>query len=335
MMILAAEPLHVSSLRALARIEARQGALDGGRRFRELLAVAGALSEEELAELSASASDRSEAGELAGALDEPDHVRLAHPDAVGIAPVFSSLWEGSAGQLPGLESLGARPEDRISPVEDSPLARAYAQCARLLGNRKTGLYRRSTPEDAVLALSAQPPTAVVVGPSFAEGRSLGELRFLLGRALEIARPEYVLAAALDREHFTRLFTNLLQAFHPRHIRKRGGEGPDASTVWKRALPYKVARRLSELLRDTEATEFSSARWRRAVQHTGNRAGLMAAGDLVVAARMLEAEGDREAIIELARFAASDEYLALLGQSWGGQGKALTAPRGTPSPGGAR
>jgi hypothetical protein len=81
-------------------------------------------------------------------------------------------------------------------------------------------------------------------------------------------------------------------------------------MWKRALPYKVARRLAELLSERAETEFSSARWRRAVTHTGNRAGLIAAGDLCAAARVLTAEGDLPALRELARFAASDLYLQL-------------------------
>ena len=81
-------------------------------------------------------------------------------------------------------------------------------------------------------------------------------------------------------------------------------------MWKRALPYKVAKRLAELFRALSNTEFSSARWRKAVQKTGNRAGLVAAGDVVAAARVLTAEGDQEGVADLARFCASDDYLAL-------------------------
>jgi hypothetical protein len=81
-------------------------------------------------------------------------------------------------------------------------------------------------------------------------------------------------------------------------------------MWKRALPYKVAKRLAELFRDLANTEFSSHRWRRAVQKTGNRAGLVASGDIIAAARVLHAEGDRDGIEDLARFAAGDDYLAL-------------------------
>jgi hypothetical protein len=305
MRILAEEPLHAPSLRAVARIDARRGARDGGRRFVELLAVAGAISEEERRSLSPVDA------ELVGTLDEADHAQLAHPDALPLAPVFAVLWEGAGPQTPDLQHLGLHPQDRVSPVADSELARAYALCARALGNRRTGLYLRQNAAADELHLVAHPPTAVVVSPRLAEGRTPAEVRFLVGRALEIARPEYVLAAALPRDEFTRLISAILRAFHPRHARHRPGqEGSDEAAVWKKQLPYKVARRLGELFRDLADTEFSSVRWRRAVQHSANHAGLLVCSDPVAAARVLAAENDTEAVHELARFAASDLYAQL-------------------------
>jgi tetratricopeptide (TPR) repeat protein len=309
-MLIADEPLHAPSLRALARIDARQGARDGGRRFLELLAVAGQITDEERHLLSKAPPVLDEPG---GTLDEDDHLVLAHAEALPLAGVFAALWEGTAAErAPGLDSVGASANDRVSPVAANELAHAYSLCARLLGNRKTGLYLKPDPEFTRVALVAQPPTAIVVGPSLTEGRSLADVRFLLGRALEIARPEYILAAALPPAEFTRLFAAILRAFHPRHARRRPDQSGDAdeAAMWKRALPYKVAKRLAELFRDLANTEFSSHRWRRAVQKTGNRAGLVASGDIIAAARVLHAEGDRDGIEDLARFAAGDDYLAL-------------------------
>lgn len=308
-MILQEEPLHAPSLRALAKIDARSGARDGGRRFLELLAVSGAISDEERHQLSKTTrpSDDDVAG---GSLDDDDHTLLAHQEALALAGVFAALWEGTAAErAPGLDSLGVGAAERVSPVAKSELARAYADCARLLGNRKTALYCKSDPSFTDVTLVAQPPTALVVGPALTDGRSLADVRFVVGRALEIARPEYVLAAALPPPEFTRLFAAILRAFHPRHARRKADEADEAA-MWKRALPYKVAKRLAELFRDLANTEFSSHRWRRAVQKTGNRAGLLACGDIIAAARVLSAEGDKDGIADLARFAASDDYLAL-------------------------
>jgi hypothetical protein len=309
MQILADEPLHAASLRALARIDARQGARDGGRRFLELLAVTGAIRDEERHQLSQTAPNPEDPG---GTLDEDDHRLLAHPEALTLAGVFAAVWEGTAPEYAarglGLDALGVGgSHERISPVATNDLARAYSLCSRLLGNRKTGLYLKPDSSFAGVALVAQPPTSIVVGPAITDGRSLSDVRFLLGRALEIARPEYILAEALPRAEFTRLFAAILRAFHPRHARRKAD---DEAAMWKRALPYKVAKRLAELFRDQANTEFSSHRWRRAVRKTGNRAGLVVSGDVIAAARVLHAEGDAEGIEDLARFAASDDYAAL-------------------------
>jgi tetratricopeptide (TPR) repeat protein len=314
LLLLREDPLYVPSLRAMTRLEARANAPDGGRRFLELLAVAGALTDEERQKLAAAPAARTD-DELPGALEESDHERLAHPDALGLAPVFAALWEGTAadrlGRAPDLAALGVGADDRVSPVMDSDLARAYSLCSRALGNRKTGLYLKATYDG--VAIVAKPPTAIVVGASLTHGRALADVRFVLGRALEIARPEYVLAAGLDREAFTKLFAAILRAFHPRHSRRRldtTDERDDDAAMWKRALPYKVARRLADLFTALADTEFSTATWRRAVQNTANRAGLLASGDMVAAARVLNAEGDAEGVRELAKFAGSDDYVAL-------------------------
>jgi hypothetical protein len=274
--------------------------------------VSGAISDEERHQLSQS-TPKVDDDAAAGSLDEDDHTLLAHQEALALAGVFAALWEGTAADLAaraqGLEAVGVGPNERVSPVAKSELARAYADCARLLGNRKTAMYCKPDPTFTEVTLVAQPPTAIVVGPALTDGRSLADVRFVVGRALEIARPEYIFAAALPPPEFTRLFAAILRAFHPRHARRKADEADEAA-MWKRALPYKVAKRLAELFRHLANTEFSSHRWRRAVQKTGNRAGLLASGDIIAAARVLSAEGDKDGIEDLARFAASDDYLAL-------------------------
>jgi tetratricopeptide (TPR) repeat protein len=319
MVLLMDDPLHVPSLRHMAQIEARRGAPDKGRRFLELLAVAGGLTDEERIRLGQTApAERSDDG-AKGSLDDADHQLFAHAEAVALGELNAVVWEGTASErAPNLESLGVGQGDRVSPVEKSDLALAYATGAKALGNRRTGLFVKRDPGFTGLDVVAHPPTAIIVGPQFAEGRAIADVRFLLGRALELARPEYVMAAALPRDEFARLFSALLRAFHPRHARRRlevsrdapGQSRDEEAAMWKRQLPYKVAKRLAELFAEQADTHFSSARWRRAVQHTVNRAGLLVCGDMIAAARVLSTEGDQEAIRELARFAASDDYLAL-------------------------
>jgi hypothetical protein len=301
--ILDEDPLHAPSLRAVARVDQKKP--DGGRRFLELLAVSGAISDEERRRLAAMPVGIVE-GDV-GSLAEEDHATLAHPLALPLAQVMATMWEGSSSMTPDLAALGLHAGNRVSPVDKTELARAYALAARILGNRKTGLYLKTDAAPAEVTMMAHPPTAVVVSPRLPEGRGAADVRFLLGRALEIARPEYVLAAAMPRDEFTKLFGALLRAFHPRHARRTG----DAeAAAWRKQLPYKVARRLGELFAELGDTPFSSVDWRRAVQHTANRAGLLASGDVVAAARVLNSEGDADGVRELARFAVSETYATL-------------------------
>src|SRR5262249_12949630 len=151
-----------------------------------------------------------------------------------------------------LAALGVHAGNRVSPVDKTELALAYALASRILGNRKTGLYLKTEAAPAEVVVAAHPPTAIIVSPRLPGGRGGSDVRFVLGRALEIARPEYVLAAALSREDFTKLFGALLRAFHPRHARRTGD---DEAAAWRKQLPYKVARRLGELFRDLGDTHF--------------------------------------------------------------------------------
>ena len=308
--ILDADPLHAPSLRAMAAIERRRNASDGGERFFHLLEIADALEH----------ADRTRWSELPkpadraiATLDESTHTELGHPEAVRLAEVFAVLWEGTAAELTTKDvsqSAGVTLGNRVSPVAEGALSRAYGRAARALGNRKTGLFMAEPGALAELTILAQPPTAVVVARTF-ESRPFDELCFLLGRALELARPEYVLASSHKPREFARLFSAILRAFHPRYTRRAlsDDENTEETLRWKRTLPYKVAKRLAELFANLKDAEFSSATWRRAVQHTGNRAGLLVSS-LPTAARVLAAEGDRQALEELARFATSDIYLKL-------------------------
>ena len=131
---------------------------------------------------------------------------------------------------------------------------------------------------------------------------------------------------MDRREFAQLFTSVLKAFHPRHAKWRTGDaGSEQAQKMKKALPYKLAKRLAELFQEHEATPWGSARWRAVVAETGNRTGLVLCGDLATAARIVLAEsgagGDLDAAVmreqaaqatplrELLRYAVTEEYFA--------------------------
>ncbi len=237
MRILEDEPLHAPVVaRALAHRRAQPSARDGGRRFLELLAGVGRRQRRGApASCRASQPRRRPSATPTGTLDEDDHLAARAPRRAGRWPSVFAAVVGRHRARPRmrarLRSSARRrtAQERVSPVERSDLARAYSLCARMLGNRKTGLYRKPDPAFVGVAVIAQPPTAIVAGARLTDGRSLADVRFILGRALEIARPEYILAAALSRHDFTRLFAAILRAFHPRHARRRAGAGAASTT----------------------------------------------------------------------------------------------------------
>lgn len=242
-------------------------------------------------------------------LPEEDHALIGDPAARVMAEVMATIWEGiAAPKAPAPESLGVAQGDRIPPVESSqdPVARAFALCCRVLGNRKPALYRGAAVE--VAALVARPPVALVAGQRLWQAPPAQAL-FLIGRAVELLRPEYILSEAIPRAELSRLLGLAVHAFHPRHVRSAS----EAVAAWRRELPYRAVKRLSDLLRELADVEFSTGRWRRSVRRAGNRAGLLLCADLAAARAALESLGGDEVaadLDDLARFWLSAEAGAI-------------------------
>ena len=225
-----------------------------------------------------------------------------------LSEVFSALYEGlPPEELADLASLGVDPGARISPMSTEPVATTFAEVARFVGNRRAALYLKPGLSTPLLVVRA--PTAVVVSNEIA-ARPRPELRFLFGRALWMVRPEHALVVGLSRSRLNGLLMSVVHAFHPRHAATRTTSDAEVQQL-RKVLPYKVVRRLTELFQREVDTAFSSARWRRGVEHSAHRAALAACRDFAAAATVLKAEGDEAAIVELARFALSDAYLGHL------------------------
>jgi hypothetical protein len=212
-------------------------------------------------------------------------------------------------------------------VADTDLAKIYSTEARALGLKQTGLYLRdgddhTGPSFQVVCMA---PPAVIVSGRAVQDRTVEELRFLIGRSLELTQPAYILAAGLPRPDFARLLSSVLRAFHPRHMRGRSEVGADAmeqAAQLRRTLPFKVARKLGELFRNLTDTRFDSGAWRQAVHLSASRVGLVLCGDLVTALRLVIAEDLNlaqkpvaellpisTAVRDLISFGVSDAYYA--------------------------
>ena len=214
---------------------------------------------------------------------------IALPEVQAMREVFSTLWEAAPSLFSrDLSSFGLTPESRLSPMADTNLAKVYGAVARALGIKQTVLYLTRDPDAPELRVVCMAPPAVIVSEELAAQRNTIELRFLIGRALELTQPEYILATGLERGDFARLLTSVLKAFHPRHMRGRremGEEALEQAARLRRNLPFKVTRKLGEIFRSQTQTQFDSGAWRRAIQLSANRIGLALCGDPGTAIRL--------------------------------------------------
>src|SRR5262249_35833116 len=138
-----------------------------------------------------------------------------------------------------------------------------------------------------------------------EARPDLELRFLLGRAVELARPRRVFAAGQDTGAFARLIAALRHAFGRA---ERGSFdralASDAERL-RRALPVQLRRRVTDYFvvfgqaADPEA-------YREACERAADRAGLLACGHAGIAVELAGGPAVARHVVQLA---ASPRYLA--------------------------
>jgi tetratricopeptide (TPR) repeat protein len=170
--------------------------------------------------------------------------------------------------------------------------RTAAWVAKLLGVPIPEVYVRpaDVPGGVTFMPSAEP--ALALGPSILTGRSVAELAFLFGRELAIQR-----------------LTGRLLVFHPQigdlsalvtaavHVvMGQAGQLPPAVEETRRELAKRVdAPRRGALAASLRAVtdrggQLDLLAWLRAVERAACRAGLLACGDLTIAARVLSVDG---------------------------------------------
>jgi tetratricopeptide (TPR) repeat protein len=322
------DPTHGPSLRTLAREYANQQQTDRARCCYEVLDLLGLSSDDERAFMTQHPlPDRKPDDPYAGTLEDGGRTHLAPSEMPFVGEVMASVWEGIPGLSPAtLDSFGVGPQDKVSPMSDLDVARIYGQAIKALGNRRTNLYiKPDTTFESVCLVGVAPP-AIIVGPRPPTSDEHGELRFRIGRAVELTRPEFVLAATLTGTEFDMLFSGVLKAFHPKHARFRAGTDDAAAEQaarLRKALPYKLAKRMGELFQQHVDVPLDPARWRSTAEQAGNRAGLLLCGVISVAARLVLRESagvtdpNSEVVREYAaspgplrdllRYAVSDAY----------------------------
>jgi tetratricopeptide (TPR) repeat protein len=220
------------------------------------------------------------------------------------AEVLGEVWtnashlfvrEPAAFGLTGLE--------RVAFSSPSPVARAYASAAPVLGLGKTPVFHRRSRGPMSLAVAALSPMSVVVTGEVEDGP---ELDYRMGAMLLAATPPNAMLFGLPSGAVQQLMKALLAAFGPPDAsRNRMSESAVLAAELWRALPGSVQRRFGQLYRDSAPFTYEDA-WARALQAT-RRAGLFVVGDLAVAMNdVLSDPGNREGVDG----GAPDAYRAL-------------------------
>jgi tetratricopeptide (TPR) repeat protein len=333
--LLSHEPLYQPSLAALAQHYRDLGDLDRAFALYRVLVMVN--PDDEAAKLFLAAH------EVVG-----DHTQEFHfedlvdypPSDAGVHAALLQLWDGGGTLLSEhLPKVEVPPDSRISPLGDDLLATSWGEMLKRLGQSKVALV-----DDRGVALAEedmpdggvgngyfhvrwhQPPIIVAHGRA-RETVDPSELRFALGRALYFTRPEAVFATGLPRRKLAYLLSATMQAFHPRHGRRKHHQKGDTpvsklSQELARKLPMRVSRQLTQLFKDHEGESFDSRAWRAWIRRTGNRVGLTLGGDVDAAVRVVVADvrpGDAEALTgavrdnedlrDLIAFATSEQFVA--------------------------
>jgi tetratricopeptide (TPR) repeat protein len=215
--------------------------------------------------------------------------------------------------------------DRISDLGLRPLSRAFKAVTDILEPGEVSLFVHDTEHEAVHLVPTQPPTLVAPLGAEAEERTL---LFRLGRGVELARPEHLLAAVLEPADLATLLASIQAAFGPaegaRDVPRQAAEL--ASELWH-TVPAKAQAELRDLLAEAGGAFDSDDLVARAMG-AAVRAGLAVAGGVLPSVAGLlwdeptlaQASPDTEegyvvacrvspALVELLRFSLSDEYLA--------------------------
>jgi hypothetical protein len=179
------------------------------------------------------------------------------------------------------------------------VARMFGWAAMVLGLPTCPeLYVRTDVPGGIVAVAHMPP-ASLVGRTLLEGFSPQDLAFILGQHLATYRGEHFVTTLFPTvPELTVLFLAAVALVAPDAARAMAGEGIDPWSVSTTAetlrpflqpLPCEGLRMVvKKILAD--GVRVDVARWRRTVDLTASRAGLLLSGDLAVAAKLLAAEG---------------------------------------------
>lgn len=219
---------------------------------------------------------------------------ISDDDDHPLAEILASLWEAApllwSEPKDALERCGVAGATRVPGKTSLAAAPMFTRIARALDAPATVLYAtEDTLQDDVRVVCVSPPI-VVLGP---RAQGIGddlptprELRFMLGRAAELCRPERIVAAGLPEEDLAEIVSSVVRVFGDPQKAPASSLDPEVAAardeLLRQALPVKVRTRLGDLVRAADAGGLEVSRYLAACRRAADRAGALVAGDIGVA-----------------------------------------------------
>lgn len=212
-------------------------------------------------------------------------------------PVTARLIEvlGEAATEIGLTN--ARRKKRVKPLDPASLqdpskstttlAKTLLWTSKLLGIPTPALY--VVPElEGSLEVAAEKTPSLLVSRALGSGLSLPELAFLWGRALSLLRPDHRLTVLFPSvDELADLAKAALATGSSKDLRALDGDAKRFAGSLKRAfrgVSFEILRTATAQFPKAEATRRMSS-WARSVELAASRAGLLACGNIEIAARL--------------------------------------------------
>jgi hypothetical protein len=198
------------------------------------------------------------------------------------------------------------------------LCRSLTWTARLLGVPAPELYVHASDEAEMRATPAPQPVTRV-SKAFASGLTLPELAFLWGRHLTFFRPDHYLRVFYSTvDEMTSVLLGAMLAGEGDPERSRGHD-PDTVRLGAHLRATLGQEELGVLRAATRKLTAANGRarvqgWVQSVARVANRAGLVACGDVHVAARMIQRfpieAPEVDQVGDLTQYSLSDAYAEL-------------------------
>lgn len=306
--VLEQEPFSQDAYRGLYRVYDRRGDMDRSAGAAQAICAVGEGddAERKIAEQARLAVEGSLSSATATPLTREGHWHLlAHSDE---PPAARELLVAIADFLPQVmpEQLETSRQGSVIPLD--PADALTARCSLLAGVLGIDRVDYCLGQDRLVAVEALPGPIprLVVDERLAQRAPKAEFRFIVGRALAHVMTRSLYLNALSGRSVELVLAAVVELFD-RGFGAYLGHGPELDELVKRinrAVPRRTRKSFEELaLAHSSAGPLSVSKWQRAVERSAERVGLLLAGDVDAALRVLRSEKASQKLqAELLRFA---------------------------------